>query len=439
MKKIIFLLLSILSCISNSLFSQKSLDPYFDHLFNNKKMMGSVAISYKDSIIYSKQVGYSNAETKKLIDENTKFRIASMTKTYTSVLVLKAIEEQKLELKTKLSTYYPQIKNAEKITIEYLLNHRTGIYNFTEKEDELDWEKKFHTQNEFINYILAEKSNFKPGTNYEYSNTNYALLGFILEKIYQKPYAEILDEKIIKPLNLKNTYYSFEIDENKNEALSYNIQDNYLKNTTVNYSNHPGSGGITSTPREVNKFISAVFEGKLISGKSLELMLPKKRGEYGFGITKLGFTDVDAYEHNGRVENFISEYWYFPKQKLGFVCLTNAVNISTIEIMNNLVGYVYQKSAPLKNYKTINEMSEDEFSKIKGTYRPSNKKESVTVSSNGEKITIQASETGQIYFTLQNKGNNTFESDNVKLTFNPEKEELTFTQEGITEVFKKQL
>ncbi|TDX87043.1 serine hydrolase domain-containing protein [Epilithonimonas xixisoli] len=419
--------------------AQQNLDTYFDHLFDNKKMMGSIAISHKDSIVYSKQIGYSNAETKKMIDENTKFRVASITKTYTAVLILKAIEEQKLKLKTKLSSYYPQIKNAEKITIEQLLKHRTGIYNFTEKDDELDWEKNFHSQDEFINYVLNEKSNFKPGTQYEYSNTNYALLGFILEKIYQKSYAEILDEKIAKPLNLKNTYYSFEIDETKNEALSYNIQDNYLKNTTVNYSNHPGSGGITSTPREVNKFLSAVFEGKLISAKTLEMMLPKKAGEYGFGIIKLGFTDVDAYEHTGRVENFISEYWYFPKQRLGFVCLTNAVNIDTTEIMNNLVGYAYQKSATLKNYKTIDEMSEDKFSKIKGTYRGSNKKESITISSNGKKMTLQASEAGQIYFTLQNKGNNTFQSDNVKLTFHPEKEELIFTQEGITEIFKKQL
>lgn len=438
MKHTIFILLLLF--LANQKFSaQQNLDPYLDHLFNNRKMMGSVAISYKDSIIYSKQIGYSNAETKKLIDENTKFRVGSVTKTYTAVLVLKAIEEQKLKFTTKLSSYYPQIKNAEKITIEQLLKHRTGIYNFTGKDGELDWERNFHTEDEFINYFSKEKSNFEPGTEYEYSNTNYALLGFILEKIYQKSYAKILEEKIIKPLHLKNTYYSFEIDESKNEALSYNIQDSYLKNTTVHYSNHPGSGGITSTPREVNAFISAVFEGKLIAPKNLEIMLPKKDGEYGLGIMRLGFTDIEGYDHSGRVENFISEYWYFPKQKLGLACLTNAVNINTDDVMKNLLGYAYRNTAILPNFTTIDGMPEDEFSKILGTYRGDDKKESVTISSNGKKLTFQASQTGQIFFTLNNMGDHNFESENVKLTFYPEKKEFTLTQEGRTEVFKKPL
>ncbi len=136
--------LFIIFCfISHFSYAQQKLDAYFDHLFANQKMMGSVAISINDSILYQKAIGFANAETKRENTIETKFRIASITKTYTSVLILKAIEEQLLQLDTKLNTYYPSIKNAEKITIEQLLKHKSGIFNFTEIEDETLWDKNF--------------------------------------------------------------------------------------------------------------------------------------------------------------------------------------------------------------------------------------------------------------------------------------------------------
>jgi len=175
---------------SNNLSAQKKIDTYFDHLFTQKKMMGSVAVSYKDSIIYAKAVGYADTDSKLLNNNDTKFRIASLTKTFTGALVLKAVEEKKLTLEDKLSAYYPEVKNADKITIKHLLNQRSGIINFTEIEGENTWEKTIHSQKDFIDFFVNEKSNFAPGSKFEYSNTNYALLGFILEKLYQKPFGD---------------------------------------------------------------------------------------------------------------------------------------------------------------------------------------------------------------------------------------------------------
>lgn len=437
MKKITFLLLSILSLISNQLFSQKNLDPYFDHLFNNNKMMGSIAISQKDSLIYEKSIGFSNVDTQSKNNSETKFRVGSITKTYTSVLILKAIEDKKLKLETKLKTYFPNIINADKITIEQMLKHRSGIYNFTDIDGENDWEKNYHSQAEFIDYIIKQPSNFEPGTDFEYSNTNYALLGFILEKIYDTPYASILEEKITKPLSLKNTYYSYETDSTKNEALSYNIQDKYIRNAVTNFSNHPASGGIVSTPSEVNQFLFALFNYKLITKTSLEMMLPKKMGEYGMGIIKLSFSNIEGYQHSGRIENYISDYWFFPKQQLGIVSLSNAVNINTDYVMKTLLEAVYEKTPTLLNFNQINKMEENEFIKIKGTYKINNKKESITISSDSYNLIFQASQSGQDSVAFEYKGNNTFEYANIKLIFAPEKNELYFEQDEIKEIYKK--
>jgi D-alanyl-D-alanine carboxypeptidase len=423
--------------LSTSLFAQHKLDTYLEHLFVNRKFMGSVAISFNDSIIYTKSVGFANADTKGKINKDTKIRIGSITKTYTAVLVLKAVEEGLIKLDDKLRSFYPQVKNAEKITIEQLLKHQSGIFNFTEILGENQWEQTFHNEEDFIDFFVNEKSNFEPGTDYQYSNTNYALLGFILQKTYGKSFAEILDEKICRPLCLKNTYFSIETDETKNEALSYSIQDNYIQNAKVNFSNHPASGGMVSTAIELNVFLSALFNGKLISEKSLEQMLPQNGGEYGLGIEKLYFKNPEGYTHGGRIENYFSEYWYFPKEKLGIVTLSNAINIYTEDIQTTLLQFAYGKTPEVPNFKRTKDLSEKQFETIAGTYREKEKSYILTISSDGQNAMFQNAESGQMYFPIAYKGNNIFEYEEIKLEFFPATKELRLQQGAIEEHYIK--
>lgn len=431
-----FLVLSA-TIIGTQLSAQKKIDSYFDHLLANNKMMGSVAIAHRDSIIYTKAIGYADIDTKLMNNKDTKFRIGSITKTFTGALVLKAIEENKLQLEDKLSAYFPEVKNAQKITIRQLLNQRSGIFNFTEIEGENEWEKSFHTQKEFMDFFINKESNFEPGTEYEYSNTNYALLGFILEKVYQKTYAEILDEKISKPLHLKNTYYSFEVDSKKNEAISYNIQNHYIRNGVTNFSNHPASGGITSTPTDVNKFLFGLFNNKLINAESLKIMLPEKGGEYGMGITKFQLGKNEFYEHSGRVENYFSDYWYMAKENLGIVVLANAINIPTEDVSKALTIHAYNNDPVLPDFNKTAELSTKEFTEIKGTYFTNDKKESVTISSDGSSLVYQGSESGQDYISFNFKTKNTFEYETIKLVFEPKKHQFTIYQDEIIKVFTK--
>ena len=438
MKKSHLIILLINFFVGTSLSAQQKLDNYFKHLFQNRKMMGSVAISFNDSIIYTKTVGFANADTKTKINTDTKFRIGSVTKTYTAVLVLKAVEEGMLRLDDTLYTFYPQIKNAEKISIKQLLKHRTGIINFTEITGENSWEQAFHTEEEFIRFFVNERSNFEPGTDFKYSNTNYVVLGFILERIYDKSFAEILVEKICRPLNLKNTYFSTETDETKNEALSYNIQNEYIQNAQVNFSNHPASGGIVSTAVELNLFLSALFNKKLISEESLEIMLPKNRGEYGMGIEKLSFSNPEGYTHGGRIENYFSEYWYFPKEKLGIVTLANAINIYSEDIQMAMLQYAYNTKPELPNFNKIDELSEKKFREIAGTYVEKDKNVRVTISSDGQKMIFQNATARQMYIPFDYKGDSIFKyEDEIQLKFFPSVKKMKLTQGNIQEYYTK--
>ena len=317
------------------------------------------------------------------------------------------------------------------------MKHRTGIFNFTEIPGKSIWEQEFHREEEFINYFIKKKSNFEPNTNYEYSNTNYALLGFILQKIYEKSFQKILEEKICSPLDLKNTYFSTETNETKNEALSYNIQNEYIQNAKVNFSNHPASGGLVSTAVELNTFLSALFNGKLISEKNLEIMLPKDKGEYGMGIEKLPFDNPIGYTHTGRIENYISAYWYFPREKLGIVTLANAINIYTDYIQMAMLRYAYNMSVELPNFKEVEGMSEKLFEEIAGTYASNDKNSTATISSDGQKMIFQNSMSGQMYIAFEYKGNNVFEYNGAILEFFPAQKEMKLTQGDTVEFYNK--
>ena len=344
------------------------------------------------------------------------------------MLTLKAMEEGKINLSDKLSVWFPQFQNADKITVEMMLKHRSGIFNFTEIPGESAWEAVAHTQAEFIEYVSKPKNNFDPDTAYEYSNTNYALIGLILEKIYNKDYNTLIQEKICKPLALTNTYYSFENHPKKNEAYSYSIQDQYLKNGSINYSNEPGSGGLLSTPVEVNKFVSALFMGKIISPESLKLMLHIENDEYGLGIEKFMLGDLEVFKHTGRVDNYISDYWYFPKEQLGLVTLANATNINTDAVQLALLKYAYGNKPQLTDYDQIENMDKEDFMKIKGTYFYPDHSVSVTISSDGENLIFQDSRAGQMFVPFTYLGSNSFEYEDIYLTFNPEKQQLTQQQ-----------
>lgn len=423
---------------SHHLFSQgNDLDRYLDHLYQHKKMMGGVSVSHQDTLIYSHFWGLSDVKQKKKIDQNTKFRIASLTKTYTATLILMAIEEGKLTLDTSLSPFFPEIKNAKNITIEHLLRHQSGIFNFTEIENGTAWEQKPHSKKEIITYIQNTPSNFIPGSEFEYSNSNYTLLGYILENLYQQSYATLLQEKISKPLSLPNTYFSMHSAPKKQEALSYNIQDEYIQNAQVNFYNHQSGGGLVSTPDEVNQFLTALFNEKLISKESLQKMLPQKNNEYGLGIMKLYFQNPEGYMHAGRIENYFSEYWYFPKEKLGIVTMANATNIDLDEVQTTILKFMYGMPIDIPEFNATTELTPQEYAEISGTYREKNKKFTITISSNGKELVFQNSNAGQMFIPLIKKTKNTYFYENMELLFFPEKSEILLKQNGIEENYIK--
>ena len=165
-------------------FDKTKLDNYFNALEQNNKFMGSVAVSKKGEVIYRKSIGFADVENNVKANDNSKYRIGSISKTFTAVLILKAVEEKKLKLSQTIDKWFPSLKNVKKITIEHLLRHRSGIHNFTNDKDYLTWNTQPKTEEKMVEIIAKGGSDFKPNSKAEYSNSNFVLLTYILEKTY---------------------------------------------------------------------------------------------------------------------------------------------------------------------------------------------------------------------------------------------------------------
>ena len=437
MKKIIYL--SIFALFSVAVNAQKpdtkKLDQYFDVLEKNNRFMGSVALAQNGKIIYDRSIGFIDIENQIKSDINTKYRIGSISKTFTAVLVLKAVEEKKLSLNQTLDKYYPQIKNSDKISISDLLYHRSGINNFTDQEDYLNWNSEAKSEKEMLNIIVKGGIDFQPNSKSEYSNSNFLLLSYILEKIYGEKFADLLNDKIVKKLKLKNTYLGSKIRTNFQESYSYKFSNQFELEKETDMSIPIGAGAVVSNPGDLTIFADALFSGKLISKKSLKLM-KTINGSFAMGLFILPFYDKTAYGHTGGIDGFSSIFCYFEKDKIAYALNSNGTRMNNNDISIAVLSAAFGKAFELPNFESLQLKAED-LDIYLGEYSSNDIPLNIKITKSGNSLVAQA--TGQASFNLEASSKHifTFEQAGVILEFNPDKKELTLKQGGGVFLFKK--
>lgn len=433
---IILISISIIGNISAQTIDTQKLDKYFKVLEDNNKFMGSVAIFDNGKIVYTNQVGFADVEANKMPDDNTKYRIGSISKTFTATMVFMAIEKGKLSLDQTIDKYFPDIKNSNKITIANLLNHSSGIHNFTNDKDYLTYNTKPKSRDEMLEIITKKGSDFEPGSKSEYSNSNYVLLSIILEKIYNKSYSDLLNEKIVNPLSLANTYYGGKIDFFKNEANSYIYSGRWMKQPETDMTIPLGAGAIISTPSDLLLFADALFNYKLVNESNINKMKTLKNN-FGMGLFKFPFYEKSAYGHNGGIDGFTSSLGYFPEEKCGFALTSNGTNYDNNSISIALLSALFDKPYDIPSFEII-EINPQELDKYLGIYSSNNFPLKITISKVDGKLTAQA--TGQPSFPLEATAKDKFKFDmaGIVMEFDTEKNQMTFKQGGGTYVLTKE-
>ena len=439
MKKLLLLLLLtplLQSSISQTM-DKTRLDSFFSALEKANKWMGSVAVAKDGQVVYTRSVGFGNVENKTAANNTTKYRIGSISKTFTSVLVFKAIEAGKLSVEQPLAKFFPAIKNADKITMGQLLQHRSGIHNFTDDSVYLTYNTQPQTEQQMVANIIKGGSDFEPGSKATYSNSNFVLLAYILQSIYKKPYAELLKEQITAPLGLQNTFAGSKINTSNNEAYSYSWGGNeWVREKETDMTVPMGAGAVVSTPADLIKFANALFSGKLVSAKSLEKMRTML-DNYGMGLFPIPFYNQIGYGHTGGIDGFSSVFMYFPENKIAYALTSNGSNFNNNDISLTVLSWINGKPFTIPGFKTFAVTSAD-LDKYLGVYSSKTFPLKITVTKEGNALITQA--TGQSAFTVTPTAKDVFEFQQagIVLTFQPAEKQMILKQGGKTVVFTKE-
>lgn len=384
-------------------FDQGKMNQYLDSLAENDKAMLSVSIYEADKLAYEKSTGYANLSQRLKSTNKTKYKIGSISKTFTSVLVFQLIEQGKITLTTPLKGFYPTIPNSERITIGMLLSHRSGIFNFTESPEIESYYTEHQTKQAMLDRLVAFEPVFEPGISQQYSNSNYLLLSYIIEDVTGKKYAEVLAQKITVPLNLEHTIYCSMAYVCGDEAQSYFYQypqwSPYLLGSS---SVSQGAGAIISTSHDVSVFMRALFNGKLVSDSSLSSMKGASN-DTSKGLFKVPFYEKMAYGHNGRIEGFNSNTSHFEQDNVTFTITSNAANYTYNDILIGVMSIYFGKKFELPNLKADPkdlpiELSSEQLKKYVGVYSSDSFELDITAFVENNRLFAQA--TGQAALPL---------------------------------------
>lgn len=406
------------------------MDSFFSLLATQNKAMGTVAIAKKGEIVYNRSVGFTGFKGKETIAANTEtlYRIGSISKTFTATLIMKLVEDKKLSLDTKLSAFYPDIPNANSITITHLLSHSSGLHNITDDSDYAVYYINAKTKNEILNIIKSKQTDFAPGEKSAYSNTNFILLGYIIETITGKTYNSFLSETITDKIKLKHTKVGGKIAVNNNEAASFVKLDNWQLSPDTDMSIPGGAGNIVSTPADLAVFFDALFHNKIISAESVNTMKTIKNG-FGFGLFTIPFYSKKAFGHTGGIDGFNSMAAYFPDDELAVAYCSNGRDFSVNDIMIGVLSIYYNMPYTLPSFDN-KKLTASVLNNYTGTYASDAIPLKITISISGDKLMAQA--TGQSAFPLEAKSETVFvfPPAGIEIEFLPATKQMLLKQGG---------
>jgi CubicO group peptidase (beta-lactamase class C family) len=324
--------ISFASCKSSRMsMKQKSIDDIMSAYQSSDKPGASVLVFKDDKIVFKKGYGVSNVSTQEKITQNTNFRLASVTKQFTAMSILLLVQKGRLKLEDPLKKYFPSFPVYGKdIKINHLLTHTSGLMDY---EDLIPPKQvmQLHDTNCLQLMYKANGLYFTPGAQYKYSNTGYAILALVVEKISGQDFGVFLKENIFKPLKMK---YSVAFEEGKstipNRAFGYSMDNGSWVETDQSLTSAVlGDGGIYTNTIEMTQWIKALWDYKLLGSEmQIQSWTRKKLNngapiEYGYGWHVEDYKNITHPHHGGSSIGFRNQLLLFPEQKLMVILLTN--------------------------------------------------------------------------------------------------------------------
>jgi D-alanyl-D-alanine carboxypeptidase len=352
------IILLALLCVTASMVScaqtlnQKKLDSFLNILDKNQQAMGCVSITQKGKLIFTRAIGFEqiNEKQKIVATPKTRYRIGSISKMITAIMIFQLIEEGKLSLETPLAKFYPQVPNSENVQIGHILNHQSGLGEIQQKPDFFtSFIYQPRTEADLLDVIVKAPNQFKPLERTVYNNSGPILLSLILQKIEGKPYKEILQARIVNRLKLPDTFYDPKPTSRPNESRSYQWKNGWQLLPETDMSVPIGAGGIVSTTQDINLVMEALFAGKLVKASTLEIMKKTTNG-IGKGIFELKYGGQTGYGHKGDIDGYSSLSIYFPDAKTTISYFTNGKLYPKEDVFKGIANITFNQTFEIPDF-----------------------------------------------------------------------------------------
>jgi len=333
MKTILYYLLCslfLLGC-TNEIKLDHKIESIFNE-FNTKLSPGvSVAIVQNGENIFSKGFGLADLDLKIPIAPSTNFRLASITKQFTAFSILLLENDGKLSINDKITKYFPELEHyADRVIIKNILQHTSGLLDY---EDFVNKKDSIQLRDKDVLTILVEQDStyFEPGSKHQYSNSGYAILALLVERVSEMSFAEFLKTKIFKPLKMENTVaYEKGISEVVNRSFGYsNTDSGYVFSDQSLTSAVLGDGGIYSSAIDLLKWNNEINSPTLLPKNKFEKIFEKGKNtkgelfDYGFGWRLDPYKNLIRHYHTGSTSGFSNIYMKLPSKKLTIIVLIN--------------------------------------------------------------------------------------------------------------------
>jgi len=336
------------------------------------QFMGAVLVARDGIVVLSNGYGKANLEWQVANSPTTKFRLGSVTKQFTAACILLLEEQGKLKTDDPVKKYIPDAPAAwDQITIFNLLTHTSGMPNFTNFPDYRSTEAVATTPEKLVSRFRDNALEFAPGSSWNYSNSGYVLLGYLIEKISGDSYSKFVKDNIFDPLGMKDSGYDSNTDIIAQRAQGYSpgahgpVIAGYI-DMSIPFS----AGALYSTTEDLLRWEQSLYGGKVLSAASLEKMTTPFLSNYALGLEVRSAANGDKiYSHGGGIEGFNTSLSYVPAEKLAVIVLANLNGQAAGNIAADLTKIALHDTVTLISDRTAVAVSSVALDQLIGYYR----------------------------------------------------------------------
>ncbi len=338
--KIMRLLLAI-ALLGVSAFAQEAATfrKYADAAASVDKFSGTILVARKGNDLLQQSYGLADRAANTPNTDSTTFRIGSMSKSVTATAIMLLRDQGKLKLEDSVCTYIPSCPPAWKsVTLSNLLTHTSGVPDITKFPDFMTYRTIGRTPKQLVDHIAEQPTDFPPGSRFVYSNSNFILLGYVIENVTKTPYETFLAKNIFEPAGMTRSGYE---ENSKLPAAKGYVRegdvyrDPDLSDMSVRFS----AGGLYSTTTDLMALACGLSAGKILKSSTVEEMWTDRGNGYGYGWFVENETNRKAVGHNGRIDGFASSFRLFRDEDL-FIAVLSNVNGTNTERMSTALAAI---------------------------------------------------------------------------------------------------